>query len=137
MVLAIWLGSDLSAPFKRFFLFAPCPPNLPFLNARFLCSLFLFQTLMLCFLHPFCELTGSSAHQSWTQKGNPHSTRVHGAGTPWTALYPVYLSASLKPRSLKTKPRAGEIVQRLRTPTALPEVLSSNPSNHMGAHNHL
>ena len=33
--------------------------------------------------------------------------------------------------------RAGEMAQRLRTLTALPEVLSSNPSNHMVAHNHL
>jgi hypothetical protein len=31
---------------------------------------------------------------------------------------------------------AGEMAQRLRAPTALPEVLSSNPSNHMVAHNH-
>jgi len=33
--------------------------------------------------------------------------------------------------------RAGEMAQRLRALTALPEVLSSNPSNHMVAHNHL
>ena len=32
---------------------------------------------------------------------------------------------------------AGKMAQRLRVPTALPEVLSSNPSNHMVAHNHL
>ena len=31
---------------------------------------------------------------------------------------------------------AEEIAQRLRVPTALPEVLSSIPSNHMVAHNH-
>jgi hypothetical protein len=31
---------------------------------------------------------------------------------------------------------AGEMAQRLRAPTALPEILSSNPSNHMVAHNH-
>jgi hypothetical protein len=30
---------------------------------------------------------------------------------------------------------AGEMAQRLRALTALPEVLSSNPSNHMVAHN--
>jgi len=38
------------------------------------------------------------------------------------------------------KPRnagAGEMAQWLRALTALPEVLSSNPSNHMVAHNHL
>jgi hypothetical protein len=33
--------------------------------------------------------------------------------------------------------RAREMVQRLRALTALPKVLSSNPSNHMVAHNHL
>jgi hypothetical protein len=31
--------------------------------------------------------------------------------------------------------RAGEMAQQLRVPTALPEVLSSNPSTHMVAHN--
>jgi len=36
----------------------------------------------------------------------------------------------------KTK-RAGEMAQWLRALTALPEVLSSIPSNHMVAHNHL
>jgi hypothetical protein len=30
---------------------------------------------------------------------------------------------------------AGEMAQRLKALTALPEVLSSNPSNHMVAHN--
>jgi hypothetical protein len=32
--------------------------------------------------------------------------------------------------------RAGEMAQQLRVLAALPEVLSSNPSNHMVAHNH-
>jgi hypothetical protein len=32
---------------------------------------------------------------------------------------------------------AGEMAQLLRALTVLPEVLSSNPSNHMVAHNHL
>jgi hypothetical protein len=32
---------------------------------------------------------------------------------------------------------AGEMAQRLRALTALQEVLSSIPSNHMVAHNHL
>jgi hypothetical protein len=32
---------------------------------------------------------------------------------------------------------AGEMAQRLRALTALPEILSSIPSNHMVAHNHL
>jgi hypothetical protein len=38
---------------------------------------------------------------------------------------------------LKVVNRAGEMAQRLRVPTALPKVMSSNPSNHMVAHNHL
>jgi hypothetical protein len=37
----------------------------------------------------------------------------------------------------KNDSRAGEMAQWLRALTALPEVLSSNPSNHMVAHNHL
>ena len=32
--------------------------------------------------------------------------------------------------------RAGEMAQRVKAPTALPKVMSSNPSNHMVAHNH-
>ena len=32
---------------------------------------------------------------------------------------------------------AGEMAQRLRALTALPQILSSNPSNHMVTHNHL
>jgi hypothetical protein len=32
---------------------------------------------------------------------------------------------------------AGEMAQGVRALTALPKVLSSNPSNHMVAHNHL
>ena len=35
-----------------------------------------------------------------------------------------------------TVPGAGEMAQWLRAPTALSKVLSSNPSNHMVAHNH-
>jgi hypothetical protein len=37
----------------------------------------------------------------------------------------------------KMNPGAGEVAQRLRALTVLPKVLSSNPSNHMVAHNHL
>jgi|UPI0000F50BB8 hypothetical protein len=35
-----------------------------------------------------------------------------------------------------TKDRAGEMAQLVRAPTALLKILSSNPSNHMMAHNH-
>ena len=37
----------------------------------------------------------------------------------------------------KKELRAGEMTQHVRAPTALPKVLSSNPSNHMVSHNHL
>jgi hypothetical protein len=40
-------------------------------------------------------------------------------------------------RALKCFNWAGEMAQRLRAPTALPEVLTSVPSNHTVAHNHL
>jgi hypothetical protein len=38
---------------------------------------------------------------------------------------------------LKNKIRAGEMVHWLRAQTALPEVVSSIPSNHMVGYNHL
>ena len=42
-----------------------------------------------------------------------------------------------KKRDVKNvKAGAGEMAQQLRALTALPKVLSSNPSNHMVAHNH-
>jgi hypothetical protein len=37
----------------------------------------------------------------------------------------------------KIKISGGEMAQRLRALTVLPEVLSSNPSNHIVPHNHL
>jgi hypothetical protein len=43
----------------------------------------------------------------------------------------------MKNKRKKKERGAGEMAQRLRAPTALPKVLSSNPSNHMVAHNHL
>ena len=44
---------------------------------------------------------------------------------------------SLSVSLLRAKPWTGEMAPRLRTLTALPEVLSSIPSNHMVAHSHL
>jgi hypothetical protein len=38
---------------------------------------------------------------------------------------------------IESQPRAGEMAQWLRALRALPEVLSSIPSNHLVAHNHL
>jgi hypothetical protein len=43
----------------------------------------------------------------------------------------------LHSKTLRQRAGAGEIAQQLRALTALPEVLSSNPSNYMVAHNHL
>jgi len=62
--------------------------------------------------------------------------------TPLTLL--PWLGSEVPPYSLlcsaiakNTFKGAGEMAQRLRALTALPEVLSSIPSNHMVAHNHL
>jgi hypothetical protein len=42
-----------------------------------------------------------------------------------------------KTHHIKIKIWAEEMAQQVRALTALPEVLSSNPSSHMVAHNHL
>jgi hypothetical protein len=39
-------------------------------------------------------------------------------------------------RVIKKIIKADEMAQRIRALTALPKVLSSNPSNHMVSHNH-
>jgi hypothetical protein len=43
---------------------------------------------------------------------------------------------TLKKKNSKNGKRTGEMAQQLRALIALPEVLSSSPSNHMVAHNH-
>ncbi|EDL00620.1 mCG1042693, partial [Mus musculus] len=51
-----------------------------------------------------------------------------------------YKVSSRTARAMQRNPvskKAGEMAQWLRALTALPEVLSSIPSNHMVAHNHL
>jgi len=52
-------------------------------------------------------------------------------------LRPNYRIKTTQSRQSKDPYRAGEIAQWLRALTALSEVLSSNPSNHMVVHNHL
>jgi hypothetical protein len=42
-----------------------------------------------------------------------------------------------KDQALEMQVRAGEMAQQLRAQIALPKVLSSNPRDHMAAHNHL
>jgi hypothetical protein len=55
----------------------------------------------------------------------------------------VYRASSQTARATQRNPvsknnkQAREMAQQLRALTALPKVLSSNPSNHMVAHNHL
>jgi hypothetical protein len=39
-------------------------------------------------------------------------------------------------KDLKGRKQAGEMAQKVRTLTAFPKVLSSNPSNYMVTHNH-
>ena len=46
-------------------------------------------------------------------------------------------SKALNFKNLRNLFRAGEMAQQLRALTVLPKVLSSIPSNHMVAHNHL
>jgi hypothetical protein len=60
------------------------------------------------------------------------------------ASIPVYINARVpaniylgKLPNINLDIWAGEMAQWLRALTALPEVLSSNPSNHMTTHNHL
>jgi hypothetical protein len=48
----------------------------------------------------------------------------------------VHLRCLLERSHYKNKPGTGEMAQRVRALTALPKVLSSNPSSHMMAHNH-
>ena len=42
----------------------------------------------------------------------------------------------VNPRNKEPNSGAGEMAQWVRALTALPKILSSNPSNHMVAHNH-
>jgi hypothetical protein len=58
----------------------------------------------------------------WTKDNSPPRQEVEGQGGCSTQDFIVW---------------AGEMAQWLRALTSLPEVLSSNPSNHMVAHNHL
>jgi len=62
---------------------------------------------------------------------------VLGANPCVSGLWKLGASSSFLPPFKLATPGAGGMAQRLRAPTALPEVLSSIPSNHMVAHNHL
>jgi len=53
--------------------------------------------------------------------------------TPSTKGWPLPYQSIIK----KVPHRAGEVAQWLRALIVLPEVLSSNPTNHVVTHNHL
>jgi hypothetical protein len=49
----------------------------------------------------------------------------------------IFLDTFPRVQAIKTRRQGGgEMVQRVRALTAHPKVLSSNPNNHMVAHNH-
>jgi hypothetical protein len=54
-----------------------------------------------------------------------------------TIVTPASVTQSASSRPVKNPDTPEEMAQRLRALTALPKVLSSIPSNHMVAHNHL
>jgi len=58
----------------------------------------------------------------------------HHCGKSWSRNF---RTAHPITSTVKSRERAGEMVQWLRALTAFPKVLSSIPSNHRVAHNHL
>jgi hypothetical protein len=58
-------------------------------------------------------------------------------GSICTCKYTMHPVTTDEKEAYNMKEKAGEVAQRLRALTALPEVLSSIPSNHMVAQNHL
>ena len=71
------------------------------------------------------ELTDTHTHTHTKRERQRDREHAHD-------LFPVLITGSKNFRS-----KAGEMAQRLRAPTVLPKVLSSNFSIHMVAHNHL
>ena len=69
---------------------------------------------------------------------HPHTpTQTHSAKSSDFQVLEFHPLQNTSDRSLrKSWVRAGEMAQRVRALTALLKVLSSNPSNHMVAHNH-
>jgi hypothetical protein len=59
---------------------------------------------------------------------------MKSSGPGWARSI-VILKKGKRKKKLR-KQGAGEMAQQVRALTALPKVLSSNPSNHMVAHNH-
>jgi hypothetical protein len=79
--------------------------------------------------------------QSSTQQSSVLSKTSNQGEEGHNGLYQPAMSRLSQPalelKIINISGRAGEMAQWLRVPTALPKVLSSNPSNHMVAHNHL
>jgi hypothetical protein len=69
------------------------------------------------------ELSQQNEYECWTR----HAQKLAWALKVWARLV----------AALRSSLGAGKMAQRLRALAALPEVLSSIPSNHMVAHNHL
>jgi hypothetical protein len=67
---------------------------------------------------------------------DPRNTR-RSLPTPIEIMFKPLPQTVLLKELIKKGAGPGEMAQRLRALTALPEVLSSIPSNHMVAHNHL
>ena len=75
-----------------------------------------------------------------------NSQQPHGGSQPsvmesdalsWCVRRQLQCTHIYKINLLKKKKRTGEMAQRLNALTMLAEVLNSNPSNHMMAHNYL
>jgi hypothetical protein len=65
-----------------------------------------------------------SSRPAWSTERVPGQPELHRETLSWKK------KNSISRTYIKVEERAGEMAQQLRAPTALPEVMSSNPSNH-------
>jgi hypothetical protein len=86
-----------------------------------------------------CWWDGSAVKSTdWSSRGPEfNSQQPHGGSKPSVMTMAVSRRRECGAGEEEFTFWAGEMAQRLRALTALPEVLSSIPSNHMVAHNHL
>jgi hypothetical protein len=91
------------------------------------------------FVGSLCSLViNLNSHLPYREQSICHLPKINKNTCPHRGLYMIFLISFInKNHNLKTAQRAGGMAQQLRALTALPKVLSSNPSNHMVAHNHL
>ena len=86
------------------------------------------------------EGTLKNSHSQWLSNARLVHFQAQLLNLPHIRYNP---SSALNPATLQPDPSsdvqhvAGEMAQQLRAWTPLPEVLSSNPNNHMVAHSHL